>query len=189
MRKLTDWFRAFRLERVLFVLLAGVFLLANVACSNGSPTSVSSKDSPGYEADSTSAYRVRQEPEGGMNVYSDVDPRRDTSKADAKARSLIKRAEGRLQDDRNPKEVVQDTLKEKPLGERAKEFSNQVSNSTKNAAENASQATRQGFRNLQQNTENAADDTSNFVQGKVDDATRSTKRGLDNAVDKVQGRG
>jgi hypothetical protein len=189
MQRFTSWFQSLRLERVLFVLLAGVILLANVACSNGSPSSVASDNSPGYEAESTSAYRVRQQPEGGMNGYSDVDPRRDTSETDAKVRDLVKRAEVRIQDDRNPKEVIQDTLKEKPLNERAREFSNQVSDSTKNAAENASQATQKGFRNLQKNTGNALDDTSNFVQGKVDDVSKSTKRGLDKAVDKVEGRG
>ncbi|MBW4553520.1 MAG: hypothetical protein KME35_20765 [Aphanocapsa sp. GSE-SYN-MK-11-07L] len=187
MQKLTSWFRSLQLERVFFVVLAGLFLLANVACSN--PSSTASGSSPGYETESTSAYRIRQEPQGGMNGYSDVDPRRDTSQADAKARTLIDRAEARIQDDRNPKEVIQDTLKEKPLTERAREFSDQVSDSTKNTAEKASQATKKGLRNLQQNTGNALDDSSDFVQGKVEDVSKSAKRGIDNAVDKVEGRG
>jgi hypothetical protein len=185
MQKLTSWFRNFRWNQVLVVLLAGFFLLVNTACSNGSPSSVASK------SDSYSSGRLArpvEQKKGGMNGYKDVDPRMDTSEVDAKAQTLVNRAKARLQDDRTPKEVIKDTLDEKPLSERARELSGQVSDSAKNSAEEVVQATQQGVRNLKQSTQGAVDDTSDFVEGKVKTMSKTAQKNLNNAVDKVQGK-
>jgi hypothetical protein len=185
MQKLMSWFRNLRLNQVFVVLLAGFFLLVNTACSNSPPSSVAS-DGSSYSSGRLA--RPAEQKEGGMNGYKDVDPRMNTSEADAKARILVDRAKSRLQDDRTPKEVIKDTLDEKPLSQRTRELSDKVTTSAKNTAQEAAQATQQGARNLKQSTQSAVDDASDFVEGKVTTTSKAAQRSLDNGVDKIQGK-
>ncbi len=80
--------------KVVLSLLAVFFLVINTACSNSEGVAQSAK--PDLDNQSTGQITELYKPivpnEGGMNGYSDIDPRVDTSEADAKADRLIKQA-------------------------------------------------------------------------------------------------
>jgi hypothetical protein len=82
------------LYKVVLSLLAVFFLAINTACSNSAVMAKAAK--PDLDNQSTGQitelYKTIAPNEGGMNGYSDIDPRMDTSQADAKADRLIKQA-------------------------------------------------------------------------------------------------
>jgi hypothetical protein len=81
-------------------LLAVAILVITTACSSPETTSKINSDSSSPNT-VTELYKPITPEVGGMNGYSDVDPRVDTSKTDAKAERLIgkaKNSQGRGQD-------------------------------------------------------------------------------------------
>jgi hypothetical protein len=81
-------------HKVLVGLLAVFLLTTNIACSNSKVMAKAEK--PDVENQPTGQITELYKPivpnKGGMNGYSDIDPRMDTSQADAKADRLIKQA-------------------------------------------------------------------------------------------------
>jgi hypothetical protein len=194
MKKIGDYLKKLCSRQFLASILLGFLLLVSTACSKP-PASVAS-DTGSYKeqrGQSTELYAPTQEKKGGMNEYSDVDSRRDTSVADAKAKALIDRAKVQAKDSRNPKEVVQDSLKDKSLGKRTKEFSEDVSQSVKESADDLNQGTQRGLRNFQKSTdevkkgaEKAVDSTAHFVQDQARDTAKATQDALETAADQVR---
>jgi hypothetical protein len=85
------------LYRVVLSFLAILLLSANTACSSSEVMAKVEKpnldDRPTGQI--TQLYKPLTSNKGGMNGYSDIDPRMDTSEADAKADRLIKQANAR----------------------------------------------------------------------------------------------
>ena len=59
---------------------------------------------------STDVYQPMQEKQGGMNNYSDTDPRRNTAQAEAKAKKLSDTAERRKMQASDPLEPARETI-------------------------------------------------------------------------------
>jgi hypothetical protein len=195
MNQFKNFLTSLRLSRLILVFITGLSLLVSTACAANPPAPIVSGESSKFEqrGQQTELYAPTAKREGGMNNYSDVDPRRDTTGAELKAKALIDDA----RDKRiaNPKEAVdnlKDSLKAKPAGERARELSKDVKESTSNSAEDFAEGTKRGVRNLKASTERAkqgvertADDASNYVQDKADDTARATRRTLDRVDDNI----
>jgi ElaB/YqjD/DUF883 family membrane-anchored ribosome-binding protein len=184
----------------LVVLSASVlFLLINTACSQPSVSAnevkpgeakVAVKNPPSkvsspYRQDTnnvpagqiTEFYDAIQPVEGGMNNFSDVDPRQNTSKADAKAEKLIKNASHPEKNKfKNPLDAVNTELNNESIPERVQKFSKDLGKSTQELADGISEESRKGASNLKKNSGSFLDKT----QSRVDDLNRKAQ---DTAVD------
>lgn len=198
-----------RFTRVAVALAASFVLLLGTACSPSSP-SVSGTGS--YEqgrANPTELYRPIQPNEGGMNNYSDTDPRRDTKGLGTKAKARIDEAEYNIDKVQNPREFAEDYRKGTPLGQRVRNITDSVGETAKDTTEDFAKGTERGISNLKRNvqqakqgTEDTLDDarqnaqqlgrdtsrsaqgTVNRVKSNADDARRELKDNLNSALDR-----
>jgi hypothetical protein len=180
MKKLVSLIESLQVPKILISGLAILFLVFNTACSQ---TNVSAMDSdprvlpaatsPSVSSPSrkdvdaapagqiTELYDTIQPKLGGMNNYSDVDPRQDTSKATTKAKQLSQNARRQQAEGaNNPREAIDEVKQEldrKSIGERAQDFSKNVSSSTREKTDELSQATQRDMKNLGDNTKKLGD--------------------------------
>ncbi|MGB5961381.1 MAG: DUF6658 family protein, partial [Coleofasciculaceae cyanobacterium] len=87
MNTLKTWLKNIRLDRILTAFMVGILLFVSTACSNGVQAKTSDKIRE--EVPTTGANNVYN---GGMNDYSDVDARRNTTEANTKAKALVDNA-------------------------------------------------------------------------------------------------
>jgi len=181
MNKTIAFVKRLRLTQVVVVFLAGIVLFVSTACSNQPKVDASKVSSTDLNRpDTSSPYRLDKNQEkhlkesystkprqGGMNLHTDTDARRDLSATEAEADKLVNRAERNLQRRAtNPKEAV-DNLRDTASA-------NKVSNNLDDATDRVGQSLKEmkqgaqrGARNLKENTENAADDIADQAQKTV----------------------
>jgi hypothetical protein len=149
------------LFKAVLSLLAVFFLVISTAC-NGSEVAAKQVERPMDNRPAgqlTELYKPIAPLEGGINNYSDVDPRMDTSRADAKSDRLINQADARRSVDTNPLKEVKKELDRKGVKERAEDFSDSMGRSAKETADGVSKGTQRGFNNLKENAKSFKDDT------------------------------
>lgn len=172
MNTLKAWLKNIRLDRILTAFMVGILMFVSTACSNG--TQAKTSDQIKEEVPSSA---VTNEYKGGMNDYSDVDPRRNTTEANTKAKALVDNAKKNI----NEKSV--DSLEQygenyrtgTPLGERVKRIGEDIGDSVENVKEDVSRGTK---KNLRQ-TQNLADDAKEQViqtKESAKDAAKGVKR-------------
>lgn len=156
-----------RLFRILTVFLAGVLVILTTACSDGPANALDKNGRPEVPSNAVSSpYR------GGMNGYSDVDPRANTSGLNSKTNDMIKKAEGNIQKGADSfDKYAENYRKGTPLNERVENLTEDVSESTKNTAKGVTKGAQRGVENLKENTQNAAQSAPNVV----DDAKHNAK--------------
>ncbi|MBV6625666.1 MAG: hypothetical protein KI793_22525 [Rivularia sp. (in: Bacteria)] len=171
MKKLFSALKKIQIKQILTAFVLGTLLFVTQACS-----SVSAK-SP----DSTY--------EGGMNQYSDVDPRSKGAEAAAKMK-----AKG-LKDNAEVNEIDQTgsltgntrrTLDKKAenledLGKNLKESGKYAADKVQDKAENFAEGTKRGVKNIKENTSNALDSITNAAGDTAEDAKLSTQRAAQDA--------
>ncbi|MBD0390679.1 MAG: hypothetical protein ICV54_30325, partial [Nostoc sp. C3-bin3] len=90
MNKLMTWLKSIRVARILTVFMAGLLLIVTTACSGGASATtanpVKTADKIRQEVPSGA---VTNEYKGGMNDYSDVDPRFSEKGAQTSAKGLV----------------------------------------------------------------------------------------------------
>jgi hypothetical protein len=140
----------------------------------------------GGPASNIDLYDEVQKPKGGPNQYSDIDPRRDTSGLEAQVRSNIDRSQNLTRSDNNPIETVKDTLRERSIGDRARDFAEEKSRDLQQSSEDLVRGTERGSRNLQKNVENAtknlgkaAERTADRVGDRVEETARAAQRNVE----------
>lgn len=168
---LIDGLKRVRFTRTAVAVVASFVLLLGTACSPSSP-SVSGTGS--YEqgrANPTELYRPIQPDEGGMNRFSDTDPRQNTKGLGSKAKSRIDEAERNIDKVQNPREFAEDYREGTPLGERVRNITDDVGSAAKDTAKDFAKGTERGVSNLKRNTEQA----KRGVEGTVDDARQNAE--------------
>ena len=179
MNKIIAWLKSIRISQIVTVFFAGILLFVSTACGSG----VSAKTAP---------------LEGGMNNYSDVDARRDTTEVQAKAKALKDQAERNLTNRTgNPAKAGQRVLDAAP------DSLQEVGTNIKRGAEDASEAikskvsrdidkTQQALEKTADNSKDAvkkaqraADDASDAVKAKANKDINRTQRALDNAAEAI----
>ncbi|MFB2837551.1 DUF6658 family protein [Floridanema evergladense] len=167
MKQLISWLNPTRLFRVLTVFLAGLLVIVTTACNNGPANALDRNGRPEVPSNAVSSpYR------GGMNSYSDVDPRANTSGANAKANDIVNKAEGNIQKRGDSFGKYADNYtKGTPLNERVENLTKDIGESAKNTAKGVTKGTLRGAENVKENTENAA----KSVPDVVEDATQNAK--------------
>jgi hypothetical protein len=193
MNNLTAFFKKFR-TGLLSVVLAGVLLMTTACGVRDVQARV-----PG-----TGGPEVSGAARGGMNDYSDIDPRQDTTRAQAKAKALQDSVERNVNTKRADDfdQYAKNYRSGTPLGERTeraakgfgeavegvKDDAQDLGRTLSNKGQEAASNTRAAARDAAQDAQRAADRTSNFVQDKTNQAARGTQRSLDRAADNVNGR-
>lgn len=164
MQKLFSSIKRLNLLRVLTVFFAGVILFVSTACS---PANVQAKSlKAGYNPrPEVPENAITNTYEGGMNDFSDVDPRFDTSRADAKAEDLLNKAKHNLQKSvDSPEQYTRNYKSGTPLGERIENLGEDISESTKELTKGFTKGTERGIENIKSNTQDATDDVAKNAQ-------------------------
>lgn len=183
MQNLFSTIKRLNIFRVLTVFLAGVILFVSTACS---PANLQAK---GLKAGNNPRPEVPENAitntyEGGMNDFSDVDPRFDTSRADAKGEELINKAKHNIQKSVDSAEQYGRNYKSgTPVGERIENLGEDISESTKELTKGFTKGTERGIENIKSNTQDAADDVAKSAENTKDKAgyaARDTKDSVHN---------
>lgn len=180
MNKLMTWLKNVRLDRILTAFLVGLLLFVSTACSKG--VQAKTADQIREEVPSSA---VTNRYKGGMNDYSDVDPRKNTTEANTKAKALIDNAK------KNTTEKIADSPQQ--IGERLKgaaentgeyvdNLKERVGNSVDDVKENVSKGTQKNLRqtkNLTNDVKGKAIQTKENTKDAAKDAAKSVKRAAD----------
>ncbi|MEH2139431.1 hypothetical protein [Nostoc sp.] len=192
MKKAMNWLKNIRPLKVLTVLLVGIFLFTVQAC--GTPGVASQPPQPGSQAPNTERYDPTKDyplssPAGGINNFSDVDPRaRDEKAANDKAEALVKNAQKNIEqkgiDSRE--QYGRNFQQGTPLGERVKKFGEDIGSSADEVREGLVKGTQRGFENLKGNTQNATEDLTKNVQRGAEDTGKNVQRTAEDAGNAVK---
>jgi DNA-directed RNA polymerase subunit K/omega len=131
---------------------------------------------------------VTSEYKGGMNDYSDVDPRQNTSEAKAKAKALVDNAQKNI-DEKSVDSVdqyVENYRSGTPLGERVKRIGENVGKAAGDVKEDVAKSSQENFETVKDAAKSAkqvADKAPDAVESKVKSDIKTTQRALDNAAD------
>lgn len=142
MKKLISALKQIQISRILAIFFVGLLVFVGTAFSSDLQASAQTGGEEVPETGATSPL------EGGMNKFPDVDPRLDTSEADAKAGSLIESAEQNTSKDYE--------LASPPLGANPVKTTENAGEAAKGAVEDAASGTQQGIQNIKENTQKAA---------------------------------
>jgi hypothetical protein len=145
------------LSQAMLGFVTAVILVATTACDGTEVASKSNLDNP-PPGTITELYKPITPEVGGMNKYSDIDPRIDTSKVDAKAERLIKKAKNSEGRDINPLENIKKEFDRKGIQERVKDTADSVSKSAQETVDGISKGTSKGLANLKENTSSFKDE-------------------------------
>lgn len=194
MSKVIAWLKNIRLDRILTVFMAGLLLFVSTACSGGA----SAKTAGGS---AKTADQLRQEVpesaitnkyEGGMNDYSDVDPRQNIKGTQTKAKGLVDKAqkENAEKSVDSTEQYVENYRSGTPLGERVKRIGENVSESAKQVTGDVTKGTQENLENVKATTQDAgkrtkqaANETADAAQSKVKEDVKNTKRAVNKAAD------
>jgi hypothetical protein len=190
MKNATSFFSLKSLYRIAISFLAVAFLVVNTACSSSEVATTrdmpASSHPSGQSPNIPNLYDPLTPPQGGMNNYKDVDPRTDTSDAEAKADRLINKADAQQKGGRNPIKEVRKELDKKGIQDRAEDLSEDIGRSAQKQADRVSRGTKKGIENIQDNTKSFADDVSSGAddlgqnaRGKAEDIKQAAKKTAD----------
>ncbi|MEH2286821.1 hypothetical protein [Nostoc sp.] len=187
MKKAMTWLKNIRPLKVLTVFLAGIFLFLTQAC--GAPGIATPPPQPGAQVPNAERYDPTKDyplssPAGGLNNFSDVDPRaQDEKAANDKADALVKNAQKNIDQKgvNSPGEYIDNFKKGTPLGQRGKNLGEDIGSSAEELGKGLVKGTQRGIENIKGNTQNAAEDVTKNVQRGAEDAGKNVKRTAEDA--------
>lgn len=192
MKKAMTWLKNIRPLKVLTVFFAGIFIFLTQAC--GDPGIATQPAQPDAQSPYSKRYDPTKDtplssPAGGMNNFSDVDPRAKDEKAandrgDVMAKNAQKNVEQKGIDSRE--QYVKNYQEGTPLGERVKNLGEDIGSSAEEVRKGVVKGTQRGIENLKGNTQNAAEDATKNVQRTAEDAGKNVQRTAENAGDAVK---
>jgi ElaB/YqjD/DUF883 family membrane-anchored ribosome-binding protein len=203
MNKFMSGLKNIRPLRILTAFVAAIFLLITQACNSADATTpVSSTphqiEGPQSAEPNSQVYvpkgaKVISPYEGGMNNFSDTDPRSATAKTEVKvkAEALKENAEQNLIDQTsNVGENTRRILDKKgdnveDLGKNLQRQAEYTKSNAEEAADDFAKGTKRGIENIQENTKNAAQGAGQNVQSAAEDAKLNAKRTADKAGEAV----
>ncbi|WP_445244760.1 DUF6658 family protein [Microcoleus sp. OTE_8_concoct_300] len=194
MKRLTAFLKKIRAVQILTVFLAGILVLVSTACSRpdvtAGQTDVTAGKTDVMAAKTADQIReevpsgaVTSEYKGGMNDYSDVDPRnKKVTAAEAKAQLLKEQAQHRIdtKSSNNVGENVRRVADDAPdklnqVGEKVKDDAR----TAQSKAEDFGDKTKQGFANLKENTREGLKGAKNIVKEATEGAKERVSEGTE----------
>lgn len=189
------------LNRVLVVFLAGVLLVFSTACSGPASAGVAGTDRPGVSGEGSQhgpiqqheLYDPIQDRQGGMNEYSDVDPRFSMDQTNEKARELIDTTERNMIDmtddvgtnTRRTWDKKVENAEQEDFGDNAREGVQNLRQQARESANTVTNAADRARQDFTKNSRQAAEKTSDYVQDRTSAAANRTQRALDKAQDAI----
>ncbi|MBW4569136.1 MAG: hypothetical protein KME31_14285 [Tolypothrix carrinoi HA7290-LM1] len=174
MSKVIAWVKNIRPIKILTVLCMGVLLIVTQAC--GPVTAGEPKAGANSELSVPKGDKVLNSYEGGMNNFSDTDPRSTDVKT--KTEALKENAEQHLTNKTSP-------TGENPLGKNLQQTAEGTKQKVGNSADNFAKGVQRGIENIKDNTKNAADDLTKGAKGAADDAKTNVQRTAEDATSAV----
>jgi hypothetical protein len=179
------------LHKVLIGFLAIAVLVINTACSSADVTATKPEDANTIDRQPAGQITERYKPiapaEGGMNIYSDTDPRRNSTDANAKADRNIMKSTGQ-KGGVNPLREAKKELDKKGPKERAEELSADVNRAAQKKADQVSRGTQRGLDNIEGNTKSFQKDvgsTADNLAKKASDKAENLGQKVSNKADEV----
>ncbi|MBE9200122.1 MULTISPECIES: hypothetical protein [unclassified Nodularia (in: cyanobacteria)] len=193
MKKVITWLKNIRPVKILTVFLAATFLLMTQACNRPGiaqqPPQPNAQPPNVERYDSTKSYNLNA-PEGGMNNFSDVDPRAKAAEraANARAEALAKNARRNVEQKGidSSEQYVRNYREGTPLDERVKRLGEDVGSSAEELGEGFTKGTQRGVENLQRNTESATRELTKNVKRGAEDTTTNLQRQAEDTADAVK---
>lgn len=224
MNKIITWFKQIRLGQILTAFLAGVLLFVSTACSGDrveakSPTGNLRQDVPSGLQDQNVNVRGQKNPRpevpggaatspdgrnvintferGGMNEFSDVDPR--AGDLDAASRERAEQLKENAARNINEKGI--DSFEQygrnyrsgTPFGERVRNLGEDAKSSAQELTEGLTKGTQRGTENVKDNTldstkgaSRAAEDVKENTKAATRDLTKSAQRTAEDTSDFVK---
>lgn len=178
MKRLTAFVKKLRLGQILTVFLAGLLVFVSTACTRSDVIAGQTADQIREEVPSgavTSKYK------GGMNDYSDEDPRdKQMTAAEAKAQLLKEQAQHRI-DTKSSNNVGENVQR---VGDEGPNKLNQIGNkasedarAAKRNAEEFGESTKKGLANIKENTREGVKGAKDIVK----EATQGVRETADDA--------
>ncbi|MEH2013873.1 hypothetical protein [Nostoc sp.] len=192
MKKAMNWLKNIRPLKVLTVFLAGMFLFLTQAC--GDPGTATQPPKPDAQSPYSKRYDPTKDyplssPAGGINNFSDVDPRaKDEKAANDTGDAMAKNAQRNVDQKgvNSPGEYGRNYKEGTPLGERVKNLGEDIGSSAEEVRKGVVKGTQRGIENIKGNTQNAADDVTKNVQRGAEDAGKNVQRGAEDAGNAVK---
>lgn len=203
MNRLASTLKKLQLEKVVVAFLAGILLFVTGCTSAEAKTTIPAPEVSGKAGtynnrvgQQTELYDPIQERQGGMNDFSDVDPRVNEGRVNAKAKALVDNAEENIQKVNSPGEFVEEYRSGTPIGQRVKNIVGGVTDATQNTVEDAAKGTKRGSENLQMNAREAGDEltedarhgvreNASSVRDRADRTIKGVQRGVTDAADEL----
>ncbi|MEH2438297.1 MAG: hypothetical protein V7K25_29555 [Nostoc sp.] len=197
MKKAMNWLKSIRPLKVLTVFLAGIFLFMAQAC--GAPGVATQPPQPQPQNQESSYTQQRYDPtkdyplsspEGGINNFSDVDPRGkgDEKAANDKSDALAKNSQKNIDQKGidSPEQYGRNYKQGTPFGERVKNLGEDVGSSAEEVRKGVVKGTQRGIENLKGNSQNAAEGVTKNVQRGAEDAGKNVQRTAEDAGNAVK---
>jgi gas vesicle protein len=178
MSKVIAWVKNIRPIKILTVLCMGVLLIVTQAC--GSVTAGEPKAGANSELSVPKGDKVLNSYEGGMNNFSDTDPRSKEAKSEVKAKTeaLTENAEQHLINKTSP-------TGENSLGKNLQQSAEGTKEKVGNSSDNFAKGVQRGIENIKDNTKNAVDDLTKGATSAADDAKTNVQRTAQDATSAV----
>jgi hypothetical protein len=169
--------------KIFTVFLAVVCLFLTQACNRptiaGQPPQPAGQPPNVKRYDPTKDYPISPY-QGGMNNFSDVDPRTraDEKAARYRADQLIENAQRNIERKGvdSTDQYIRNYRQGTPFGERVKNLGEDVGSSAQELTEGVTKGTKRGVENLQENVGGAAKDVTKNLQRGTEDVGRNLQR-------------
>jgi ElaB/YqjD/DUF883 family membrane-anchored ribosome-binding protein len=201
MKKVISWVKSIRPVKIVTALMAVFILFFTQACGGGdSATATAPKSTSGLEPAPQTVGPQKARPnaevyapkgegvvspnEGGMNNFSDVDPRTVGVDVKSKAEALRENAERNVIDETaNIGETTRRILDKKgenveDLGKNLQRSAEFTKDRAQDTVEDLTQGTKKGVQNIKENTKDAAKDTTSNVHGAAADTVKQAGANL-----------
>jgi hypothetical protein len=200
MKKVVALFRNFRPIKLLTVFLAGLVLFFTQACNSVAATTptaprqtIGEQQSapPNSEVYVPKGSKALSPVEGGMNNFSDVDPRVQGANVKAKSEALKQNAEQNVIDETsNVGENTRRILDKKgdnveQIGKNLQQNAQETAEKARSSATDFARGTKKGVENIQENTSNAAEGTAKSAKRAAEDTKLNAQRTAGNAGEAV----
>lgn len=179
MNRLNTWAIGHQLKRWVGIVLVGILLVLNVACS--APDAPMSSGTGSYNEKrgaNTDLYEPTQPKRDGMNRYDD-DVRDASPEVKAKARALVDNAKRNIGQTENPKEIPSKVIKS------AENLKDEISEEAQDRKAGFVEGTKDGMRNLKGNLDRASREIPEVVKEGTENANISVKRSADSVKQTV----
>ena len=164
MKKVITWLKNVRPLRIATVFVLGFFLLFTQSCSKGiaaQPPQQKAESAYIERYDPTKEYPLGN-PKGGINNFSDVDPRAEAGEktAETKAKALRDNSKRNIDEKGtdSTEQYVRNYREGTPFGQRVKNLGEDIGSSTEELTTGVVKGTQRGIENIKDNASNAGED-------------------------------